>query len=751
MFLKWKQQVFENFRFRLFIKLFAFYICVFLIPFLICGSFLSQYVMTGYKDEVLELNSKATNYIRRMIDENLSDIDAIALQLAENEEIMDFIQRTDLAEQEKPYYVRRAVKIIDEYCLYKSTIKEIHLFAEGLDCIVTPVAYYTKNEYYSKFLWNSGISVTQWKEFLENPRLNATPMISKFAGGDDSTGVIMRPGVRDRNGNIPILMVVLDAENIINTYKELVSTEYTSYFGVTSDKKILIQSGKAPVQFQSESLFQNDGTMQESDNGYVLFSSKSQNLNLNYICMMSEKQILQGVRRINLVLMLAIILMTLILLVLAFVFSNKTFKPIKSLALFGVGEKTYNFDSVKEFQGFLMNMIHSNRQLNETVSRQQEYINHNFFKTFIQNSSTVDSKMLSAMFEQTNITLKEHYFRAAVVEFHESNFDNIDNFNIISGFQDVLKEYRMKHSIVPSENDEIILLLAYDRGDEHIREAFEKVVNHLEKNYHIGTHISIGRAIASVDKFSKSYEDALLGLEKRTQKVSVFDKGASLSYPEYFSFIKKDKLIYDIRQGNVEAVQNALNLVMDSVFIKRTTTLGIQNYIRQLLDSILKEALDAERVNDIRLKKYLKESDHAINEQNIKDALKQIESCFMEATRYLVEGKARKESDIIDQIVQYVDRNYANPDLTLKQIAEDLNVTSYKYVSEEFKRKTGMKFIDYLHNVRNSEAKHLLLTTDLKVFEISEQVGYMGANAFVKIFKKLNGITPGKFRQSGKL
>ncbi len=751
MFWKWKHRMFENFRFRLFVKLFIFYIFVFLVPFLIYASFLSQYVMRGYKEEATELNSKATNYIRQTIDRNLSDIDVVALQLAESEEIIDFIQRTDLSDEEKPYYVWRVAQTIEKHCLYKDTIREIHIFAEGSDCVVTPTACYTQNEYFSKYLWNSGVSLTDWTAFLKNARVNASPMICKFSDGDDATAVIMRPGQRDRNGNIPILMVVLDKETILNTYTELASPEYLSYFGIASNKDILIQSGEPPIPFRPEALAQNHETVQEGSNGYVVFNSKSENLDLNYICMLPERQILHGVRQINLVLFIVITLVALLLLILVLVFSNKTFKPIKSLAFFEVGEKTYNFDSVEEFRGFLVNMIHSNSQLNEAVSRQQEYINHNFFKAFIQNSSTVDGEMLSAMLEETNITLKERYFRAAVVEFCESNFDNIDNFNIISCFQDVLKEYRIKHSVIPSVNGEIILLLAYDRGDERMREAFEKVVNHLEEKNHISAHISAGRGITSIDKFSKSYEDALLGLEKRTQKVSVFDKGSGMSYAEYFSFIKRDKLIYDIRQGNTEAVRNVLGMIMDSIFIKRTTTRGIQNYIMQLLDGVLKEALDAERSNDIWVKKCLHDSAQAISEQDAKKALEQIGGCFAEASRHIMEGKARKETDVIEQIVRYVDEHYANPDLTLKQIAEELNVTSYKYISEEFKRKTGMKFTDYLHSVRNNEAKRLLLTTDLKVFEISERVGYMGANAFVKIFKKLNGITPGKFRQSGKL
>lgn len=742
-----KSQLFENFKAHLFVKMLLFYTCVFLVPFLICSSFLSQYVMAGYKEDVLELNSKAINYIRRMIDENLVDMDAVALQVAENEEIMDFLQHTEMTEQEKPYYVWQAVKIIDEYCAYKSCIKEIHLYAANTDCIVTPGGGYTKSEYFSKYLYTSGISGREWEDYLDNPRTNSTPIISKYSDSGGTTGVIIRHGVRDRNGNIPTLMVVLDADSIMATYAELVTSGSPSYFAVTSDRNILIQSGKAPITFQPSELSQTESSVEETDDGYVLFSSKSQNQRLNYVCIMAEDDILQEVQHINLVLMVILVLMALALILLSLVFSNQTYKPIKSIARFGNRDKSYNFDSVNEFQEYLVNIIHSNTQLNETVSRQQEYINRNIFKNFIQNSATADTEMLSVMFEETAVTLKERYFRAAVVEFGELSYNNIDRFNLVTGFQDILKEYRIKHTILPDENSGIIMLLAYDKGDEHIREVFEKVASHLEKNYNIDAAISLGRSVIEIEKFSKSYEDAILAMEQRTKKVTVYDRDTGLSYQQYFNFVKKDKLIYDLRQGDTVAVQSLMNRVEERTFSKRTTTLGIQHYIRRLLVGILDEALGEEK--DMRMKKCLKECDETLHNQNLKEALEQIGKCYAEATRCVLESRNKQGGDTIEEIVRYVNEHYADPDISLKQIAEELGI-SYKRVSEEFQKKTGTKFIDYLHSVRNEEAKRLLLTTDRKVLEISEQVGYMGANAFVKNFKKLNGITPGKFRQSGK-
>jgi YesN/AraC family two-component response regulator len=104
---------------------------------------------------------------------------------------------------------------------------------------------------------------------------------------------------------------------------------------------------------------------------------------------------------------------------------------------------------------------------------------------------------------------------------------------------------------------------------------------------------------------------------------------------------------------------------------------------------------------------------------------------------------------LIEEIANYVKQNFSDPDLSLKSIIEEMGAGSYKSVSEEFKKKTGMKFIDYLHEIRNREAKRLLIESELMIFEISEKVGYLSGDAFGKAFKKINGVTPGQFR-SGK-
>ena len=58
-----------------------------------------------------------------------------------------------------------------------------------------------------------------------------------------------------------------------------------------------------------------------------------------------------------------------------------------------------------------------------------------------------------------------------------------------------------------------------------------------------------------------------------------------------------------------------------------------------------------------------------------------------------------------------------------------------------------MTFSNYLTEVRIRKAGELMETTDLKIYEISQSVGYNSVEHFTRVFKKLCGVSPGGYRK----
>ena len=94
----------------------------------------------------------------------------------------------------------------------------------------------------------------------------------------------------------------------------------------------------------------------------------------------------------------------------------------------------------------------------------------------------------------------------------------------------------------------------------------------------------------------------------------------------------------------------------------------------------------------------------------------------------------------------YIKENY-NTDLNMAVVSNYISM-NYSLFSYEFKQYTGKNFVNYLKELRIEEAKRLLATTDEKVVEISQMVGYDNEKHFMKIFKSICGVSPSEYRKN---
>ena len=100
---------------------------------------------------------------------------------------------------------------------------------------------------------------------------------------------------------------------------------------------------------------------------------------------------------------------------------------------------------------------------------------------------------------------------------------------------------------------------------------------------------------------------------------------------------------------------------------------------------------------------------------------------------------------IIKKVKAYAEKNYANPDLSIQKIADDVGI-SINHLSMLFKQEIGISFIEYLIKFRMSKAIRLMENPSVKVYEVAEQVGYNSQHYFCAAFKKVLGISPTEFR-----
>ena len=114
----------------------------------------------------------------------------------------------------------------------------------------------------------------------------------------------------------------------------------------------------------------------------------------------------------------------------------------------------------------------------------------------------------------------------------------------------------------------------------------------------------------------------------------------------------------------------------------------------------------------------------------------------------LVKVPEKKAAEsLYEQIQDYIEKNYSKK-ITLNDIAEELHANS-SYLSRLYKKESGQNIFDVILQKRIKKAKEYMKTTDKKIYEISQLVGFDDTGYFSRVFRRCYGISPKEY-QSGK-
>ena len=110
-------------------------------------------------------------------------------------------------------------------------------------------------------------------------------------------------------------------------------------------------------------------------------------------------------------------------------------------------------------------------------------------------------------------------------------------------------------------------------------------------------------------------------------------------------------------------------------------------------------------------------------------------------------SKKEQNDSVYNKTRRFVYQNYKNPQLSSVTIADELGL-SRDYFLSIFKKESGMKIADYIHQIRVEEACKILKKTSHSISEVASMVGYTNTKTFSRVFCKIMGVTPGVYRES---
>lgn len=166
-----------------------------------------------------------------------------------------------------------------------------------------------------------------------------------------------------------------------------------------------------------------------------------------------------------------------------------------------------------------------------------------------------------------------------------------------------------------------------------------------------------------------------------------------------------------------------------------------------VLNTLLRKAAEKGGVHPIYLdslsSKYAIQIEQCASQKDLLYLSKSIVIDYCDAVRKL---SLKSYSLPIRKAIDFIRLNL-NYELSLEVISSELHISSYE-LSRQFKRETGNTLTEYINNRRINEATYLLENKQIPITDIALMVGYNDVNYFTKVFKKIKGLTPSKFRSN---
>lgn len=132
---------------------------------------------------------------------------------------------------------------------------------------------------------------------------------------------------------------------------------------------------------------------------------------------------------------------------------------------------------------------------------------------------------------------------------------------------------------------------------------------------------------------------------------------------------------------------------------------------------------------------------NAASVENLRYEISQINDIFI---RHYLQRNELHSRDIIFRAMHYIRNHYSNISLADVAAAVNLNPT---YFSNCFKKATGQSYSTYLNKIRIEKSKQLLIEGD-SIAEIAQQVGFSDQSYFTNVFKKIEGISPNRWKNA---
>lgn len=303
---------------------------------------------------------------------------------------------------------------------------------------------------------------------------------------------------------------------------------------------------------------------------------------------------------------------------------------------------------------------------------------------------------------------------------------------------------------VTPKKDSFVLLLQpkEEAAGVELRPDVEKLIEIVSRHLNMSVSAGIGPEVQDISALEQSYAAARKVLAYRlyegygrVREHADMDNNMNADIEEAWSAEIIQGLQTRDSGMNAAAVAKWASLIREHGVEPEQVYRTADHILEEILDIIADRSMDPpEEINNYNWSQV-----QTMDLDEIEQMLCQVTAKIAE--QFQVHSHTREYKRVQDMI-QYMEE-HMQENIGLQDIAGHVGM-SVSSVSSMFKEETGTTVYDYLTHLRIAKACELLRESDYKIASIASMVGYQNENSFIRVFRKIKAVTPGKFRESSK-
>jgi|GEM_PF-2019877 Response regulator containing CheY-like receiver domain and AraC-type DNA-binding domain len=342
-------------------------------------------------------------------------------------------------------------------------------------------------------------------------------------------------------------------------------------------------------------------------------------------------------------------------------------------------------------------------------------------------------------------SMKGNHFIVAVIPRISESDENLikNNLHILEKIYKIIWLFSHNEVVIVFNLEELSLKTGSVRQNPNISEILRGLVlKNAKSNYFLGIS-----NIGQLNKIDELYLQAKKQIELSEFYSKPDEKLKSESSSDPSNAVSISKAKEDIRNALTKIdPEKCIKIMIDFMdhleeyrFVKDIVQDSVSEiYIYMINHMYDLKLLPSEVNNDIN---YINRQIHSLNifadlKHWVINQLSKIKTNFHH----------EKSENLIKLIAIYIENNFEK-DLVLGDVAKHFGI-SEGYLCRKFSKETGIHFKEYINLLRIEKAKYLLTTTNIRLTEICEKIGFANVEHFSRVFKEHIGISPNLYKRS---